>query len=95
MNVASLSQDFTIDGQAWNYIENVDEDNYIRAYRDILIYVAGEHKYPDDARRILDDSFPFVLETCSSTVLGGWITQFSSARQVACHTQGYITCEYY
>eukprot|EP00904_Undaria_pinnatifida_P010505 jgi/Undpi1/6585/HiC_scaffold_20.g09064.m1 len=33
-------QDFTIDGQAWNYIENVDEDNYIRAYRDILIYVA-------------------------------------------------------
>eukprot|EP00904_Undaria_pinnatifida_P010506 jgi/Undpi1/6586/HiC_scaffold_20.g09065.m1 len=33
-------QDFTMDGQAWDDVDDVTEDNAKQAYRDILIYVA-------------------------------------------------------
>lgn len=60
MHVASFLQDFTIDGQAWNDVSGVTEDNAKQAYRDILIYVAGELNYPEDACRMLGESVYFL-----------------------------------
>lgn len=44
-----LLQDFTINGQAVDNIEDVDEDNALESFRDILLYVYGERRCPGDA----------------------------------------------
>lgn len=44
-----LLQDFTINGQAVDHIEGVDEDNALESFRDILLYVYGERRCPGDA----------------------------------------------
>ena len=44
-------QDFTIDGRVIDDAEDVDEDNAADAFRDILLYVAGERHYQRDVRR--------------------------------------------
>ena len=36
-----------MDGQAWDDVDDVTEDNAKQAYRDILIYVAGECDFPE------------------------------------------------
>ena len=47
--VSPLLQDFTIDGQAVDDIENADEHNAPEFFRDILLYVYGERICPGDA----------------------------------------------
>lgn len=50
MHLVLRLQGFTIDGQVWDNVDDVDRDNAKQAFRDILIYVAGERRYPGDTR---------------------------------------------
>lgn len=51
MDVATLLQDFTIDGQVLDD-EDIDADNPREAFRDILLYVAGERRYSETVGRV-------------------------------------------
>lgn len=50
-DIVPFFQGFTIDGQAWDNTQHVGKNNAERAFRDILLYVAGERRYPGDAPR--------------------------------------------
>ena len=60
MRTSPFLQDFTIDGQAWDDVSDVTEDNAKQAYRDILIYVAGEFTDPGDALCMLGEFVRFL-----------------------------------
>lgn len=43
--VVPLLQDFTLDGQVWNDVEDVEYEDAPDAFRDNLLYVAGERDF--------------------------------------------------
>ena len=45
---SSFLQDFTIDGQAVDDVDDVDSDNYEDSFRDILLFATGKRVIPID-----------------------------------------------